>query len=190
MKRLTVISRSAGQLGRPAPDRIASSGPITAQFIGSTASETNTDGIDEFRRDIEVNLVAGDGTGLHRGEVRLFWPDGQDLAIPVAWEVIPPVQVSPSGLVLRSRGAGDEYQVVVRATDRPVRIVGVTGALLAAQPGPFDSTPRSSQIVRFALDPTLAAEGATDIVIRTDHPMQPEVVVSVLSPPVTSAEQP
>ncbi len=190
IKKFTVISRSTASSGRGIPDQLATSGAITARFVGPTASRTNADAIREVSRDLEVTLAALPHAGTQRGEVRLVWPDGQDWVIPVAWEVRPLVEVSPRGLILQPDAGSEELTVVVRASDQPIQILSVQGAKLASPLGSEAVKPQRTQTVHLLFDSRHAAPGATDIIIRTDHPTQPEVTVSVLVSPGPHKERP
>jgi hypothetical protein len=73
---------------------------------------------------------------------------------------------------------------VVRSDDRPIRILAVTGDALIE---PVEGVPTEARVVhslKLALGTKPAPDSlASDIRITTDHPNQPQVVLSVLALP-------
>lgn len=130
-----------------------------------------------------MKLLALKRVGMRQGELRLIWPDGRDWVHPFVWEVRPLVHAAPSALVLRADAASQEYRVFIKSEDRPIRVIGVDGSALASPVGPLDDDPKTTQSLRLTLDSTRLKASASDIVIKIDHPEQPEVVLSVLCMP-------
>ena len=127
--------------------------------------------------------------GVHRGQVTLDWANGKTWNREIEWRVVPRITASPSGLTLRP-GTSESVVVVLRSNDRPFRILGIEGPILADQ---FSLPEGSSktQALKIAIDPSKAAKpGSFNLRIATDHPDQPEVVVSVLILPSNSVDQP
>jgi hypothetical protein len=128
-------------------------------------------------RIVEVNLAPSGEIGRRVEEVVLVWADGAERRVPLRWEVEAVVRVEPSGLTIPA-GEGLVARTVLVTADRPVRILDVSGPLVE----PDDSARPAAAVhhLELRLRPGSPGAGATDVTIRTDHPDQPEVRLSVL----------
>jgi hypothetical protein len=174
-----VICHRQGQTGLEAPIEARMAGPHRARLLpkGPADTESLPDGLERAARIVEVNLAPSGEIGRHAEEVVLVWADGEERRVPLRWEVEAVVRVEPSGLTIPA-GAGLVARTVLLSADRPVRILEVSGPLVEAD----DSTRSAAAVHRLELRlrPGAPWAGATDVVIRTDHPDQPEVRLSVL----------
>ncbi len=179
---LRVTCRREGDAGMRAPDRVEGAGPLEAKFLGEPIDQGAQGDLHESTRDIEVTIPASAEPGYRRQSVRLGWSGGQ--APPydhlLSWRVRLPIEVSPPGLVVKPAQGPIASRVVVRCADRPFRITRVSGAILAAPCVPA-AEPARWHPLALAIDPGRApSSGPAEILIETDHPDQPEVLVSIL----------
>lgn len=183
-QRFRIVCHRVGDVGLGAPDAVTVGPPLSARFLGPADEAAATEGPVESTRIVEVDLPASTEPGSQRGELILHWPDGQERSFPIAWQVVARIAIEPSGLVLRPTGEPITRSVLVTCGDRPFRITGVSGPLLA-DPPPRPAAPRRLHRLELVLDPSLVESGTTDIRIDTDHPDQPTIVLSVLVLPAT-----
>jgi hypothetical protein len=183
-QRFQVICRRVGDEGRDVPEAVEVAPPLVAA-LGPTRLDRLSPLLTEATRDLVVTLPASREPGPRRVEVRLKWADGLSRDMVVTWKVTPLIDASPSELILRE-GAGPASRIVLlRAADRPFRILEVTGPSLAGPPGPLPTGPERLHALRLDLDPARAGAGAmaTDVRIVTDHPDQPALILGVLVVP-------
>lgn len=177
---LRVAFRRLGERGRPAPDSVEAAGSLRARLLGPPSERLLTDGVREVTRDVAVDITAGDRAGSQAGTLTFRWPDGRHWETTVRWTVAAHLSASPEALIV---GRDDAVRtVIVRSQTELFRVTGVEGA--GVRPSSV-ATARDglagSHVVRFAFDPDrIPASGPFDVTIRTDHPDQPEVAVSVL----------
>lgn len=179
---LHLIGRRHDQDGLPAPDEVEVRPPLEAVRIGPITEHADGrfDGMLESTRDVTIRLPSVATPGPQRQEIALRWKDGLTKPFGVGWTVVAPIRASPAGIVLRSAGGAVPREVVLETTDRPFRILDVSGPLLAARPE-LSADARQRHEVNLEIDPRLASGGgARDIHIATDHPDQPDVAISIL----------
>ena len=180
-RRFRVTCRRIGNVGRPAPSKLRAEAPLEARFVAPSSRHVGEGDLIEDVRDVEVTIPASDREGNHEGTLTLLW-DGEvePWRQPVRWRVAPHIRVSPPGLILATGVAEEERRVLVRSSDRPFRIVEVSGPALREPP----ELPEGSGLVhvlRLIFDPSRIADGkAADVTITTDHPDQPTVLLSVV----------
>ena len=100
-RRLEVICRQLGGDGLEAPLSVRASGDFVAQFASDPRSKKNGD-MTEHHLEVSVEIPASDKIGRHEGSVALFWPTGFEYVYPIAWEVNPPVRMTPTAFVFRA----------------------------------------------------------------------------------------
>ncbi|CAN5772313.1 hypothetical protein BH23PLA1_BH23PLA1_21890 [soil metagenome] len=132
---------------------------------------------------VRVELPATRPPGNHRGMLNVAWDDGLAGSHAVFWKVNAPIVVVPPGLNLERAGpsrqtilvhsSGPEFRILKIASTVPVEVIEASLPTVAASrhrlellidPGP--DTPTSTRVI--------------DLTLTTDHPRQPEVVVSAL----------
>lgn len=173
--------------GRRAPTDLTVTPPLTGRFLGPPTERLLDDGTLESAREFEVELPPSAEVGARRGEVILTWADGRDRTHLIAWQVTPRLRASPSGLVLRPKGSGEVERVTItiRSDDHPFRITDISGPVLRSPSPALPSEPRRVHTLELVLgSAAIGVDGIKDISLSTDHPDQPQVVVSVLTPPV------
>ena len=178
--RFTVICRRLGKEGRLAPDSLSVAPPLSARFLGSAQNKRLGDGLIESRRSFEVVVPALKEPGSRASEIVLKWSDGRDFKRSFSWKANASLTATPSGFVLKSHEGRQTKTIFVRSLDRPFRLVGVSGPLLAEPPPPSDE-PKDLHVLKLILDPSLStSRDATEVIISTDHPDQPSLTLSVL----------
>ncbi len=181
-QKYTVTCRRKGSEGLGAPTRVDVAAPLQATFAAPVETKEN-DGLLVTTRRVEVSLPASKSPGAQRGELTFTWPDGRAETLMLGWDVTPLLRANPSGFVLKPLPDRVEQSIIVASDDWPIRILKVEGLLLAESFEPIQVA-RTHQTLRLTFDPALAkTTGASDIVITTDHPEQPTVVVTVLVVP-------
>jgi hypothetical protein len=179
---LRIAIRRYGKEGRSAPSSVEGTIGLKARFLGEPTDRLLENGVRESTRDVLVDLPARDRPGSQAGLLTFRWPDGHRWEAPVQWTVTPHLRASPEALILGRGDISAPRSVLVRSQSDSFRVLGVEGGTAgpASPETPLDR-PSRSHLVRLGFDPgKLPASGAFDVTIRTDHPAQPEVVVSVL----------
>ena len=180
-QRFQVVCRRLADQGRGAPAEVSAGSTLgQAEFVGATVTRRLGGEIEETTREGRVVLPGSPAPGNHHGELSLRWPDGRVATEPVLWNVVLPITVSPTGLVIdKADGQPVKFSVIIRSSDRPFRVLRATGPLAT---GSF--VPPGGESKTHRLDLAIAPEmvpGVADLQIATDHPDQPEVTVSVLN---------
>lgn len=181
-QRLRVTCRQRGNHGRSAPESVEVVGALSARFAEGADVVRQRADLVEIAREIEV-LLAADRIGGPKTAALVFrWPDGTAREEIARWQVEPCVEVSPGALVLP--GSGDPFlrSIRLRSADRPFRILSVKGSVLESCAVPPDADTEHTLQMSLASTRPSGLE-ATDLVIETDHSVQPTVLVSILVVP-------
>lgn len=181
-QRLRVTCRRAGDEGRGAPTKVQGEAILAATFAGPSVEDSHPDGTIETVRQIDVTLPAESSIGAKRAQLEFTWPNGAAHIHTLGWVVKPCIDATPSAFVLAH---GDVSQttrtIVLTAQDRPFRVRSIEGAILA-RPCDFQEGFARTHILKPTFtDLTSTGAGTSDLVITTDHPLQPVVFVSILS---------
>ena len=104
-RRLRILCRRAETEGRDALDRLEVTPPATAGFVGPGREVALTSGIVESTREVVVRVPPSAELGRRSINLPARWADGREWNHSVACEVVAPLKVSPSGLVVRSSDA-------------------------------------------------------------------------------------
>jgi len=188
---LTVICRRSSGEGLPSPESIATTGPISARFVGEASETTIAADTIEATRTAEVDLPADSEAGVHRGEVVFRWASAADRIHPVVWQVAPRIVAHPSGIIVEPSTGGQTRSVLISASDRDFRITRISASFLVASSCANGSEARRSHQVTLAIDPTRIVSGsAREVRIETDNADQPLVTISVLSLPSRQGGKP
>ena len=181
-----VVCNRIGDLGRGAPEAVATDTSIPVRRLGSAVEWPSSNGFVETTIEIEALLPASKATGARHSEFALRWPDGRSQALAVYWEISPAIRATPAAFV-RSEGDSSAPKVVtLRANDTVFRVLRVEGATLVDGQLPSDAS--RSHRLRLSV-PAAGGSGVVgDIVVLTDHPDQPAVTLSALAlPPANGA---
>ncbi len=168
------------KLPLPLDDRsVSASLPI--KWVTSQTNETDhRTGWVSNRREFEL-VCRGEGEPGPRRTVAEVRESGELLArAMVRWEVAPAVSTSPSGLILTRDDLGKLKTICVRSQDgHPFRILSTSSQIngVIARPRHAGALTLHSLEVRVPLSARHVLSG--DIVIATDHPLQPTSKVSV-----------
>lgn len=175
-----LTARRKGKEGRDLPGKVSTSPPLGAEFRGEPVTETNAQNLVEATRRLVVNIPHGKRPGSMNGEIIFTWADGQTETRPISWEVLPRLRVSPSGLVFHKSPEPIQQKIFIRSDQRPFRLEGVSSPFLS-RPVDLPRGAAARHELALLLDVSRAPAGqAVEIEIKTDHPDQPSVSLSVL----------
>jgi hypothetical protein len=177
--RFRVTARSQGARGRMLPEDVEATPPLLASYLGTATRSARADGLVESCREVLVKFPADREPGVHRGNLLFRWRGGRSEAHPLSWEVHRLVSVAPAVLALRSRAEPRQQSFLLSSNERPVRILGVEGPLLAS-PVALPRDTRTSHVVELTLDARRTDTRPSQIKFHTDHPDQPDVSMTVL----------
>lgn len=185
-----VICRKVGNEGRGPLTSIEATPPLRAEFDGPAVESTSASSIVTSTRKVTIDLPASATVGQQRGEYTLVWADGTRKKQSIDWVVAPVVSVNPPGFTLRASEGRTIKEILIRSTDRPFRLLGVSGPLLATEPQP-SAEPSKLHQLKLDLDVNRAASSATsEIVLKTDHPDHPTLNISLLILPESRGTSP
>ncbi len=185
---LRVTTRRLDGRGMEPPREISSAGPVRAQFIGRPENRIYASGLSETSRLVRVAKEARP-EGSYRAVIRFAWGEGVERLYSLAWEVAPAVKASPAGFTLRRDQLSENHSLLLSSTD-DVRFKVV--ALRSDSPVAFAIEPEGEarrHTLQFKILPEHESPGSrkgggvVDLVIETDHPRQPSVVVNILTLP-------
>ena len=177
---LRVVARRYKEEGLSARETIADAGTVKATFVGGPTEMVRPDGVVESWRDVAVEILPDREAGSRTEALVFGWADGRAWDHRLHWTVTPHLRAIPDGLIV---GLDDAVKAVaIRSETAPFRILGIEGGGVASVgEGSNADRPSRSHLIRLDFHgdrprPT----GPFDVTIRTDHPEQPEVTVSVL----------
>lgn len=180
---LRIITHRYRDQGRGAPETVDPGGTAGARFLGEARERTLENEVIETVRDLIVDIPPRARVGLQTEVLTFGWPDGRRWEHPLHWTVTPHLSAVPEALIVR---AGDDPRksVMIHSRTSPFRVIGIQGAdldLKSGSPEPRLDQPAMSHVLRLTFDhDRSSASGPFDVTIRTDHPEQPEVVISIL----------
>jgi hypothetical protein len=178
-RKMSVITRQAGDEGFDAPGTVRASGSLDARFRDEPTTVLQSGRLIEKKRTLDVTIEPRDTPGTYREELNFGWPDGRSHAFTIVWRVTNVIAVNPTGITLDRKFGESVKLVVLTAHSAAFRILGAKGALLKSKVAP-SAEYRKVHLVRLNLDPNLVASAVSDIDILTDRPEQPTVRLSVL----------
>ncbi len=177
-----IITRQKDAGGLPPPSGLDVGAPFTARFVGEPAERRLPGEIVEAERTIQVESPAIQEPGVASADLRLTWTGGTSHTHPIRWEITPLVRVAPLTLVVRSGESAHRASVTIHSVDRPIRILGVSGSVLAK---PVEPTRDSALVHRLDLtiDAARGREDGSEVEVMTDHPAQSRLKLKVLIVP-------
>ena len=178
---MRITARRLAREGSTLPTRVEAESPLSARFLAEPGKQTESVGVTSLIREVEINLPASSKPGDHRGSIRFHWPEGRTQEQPVSWQVVPPVRVSQSRLVLRRSDRDVTHTIVLKASDeRPFRVsrVGPSQLVVSCE---FAREASEAHTVRLQIDPERASrERDPKVTIETDAKNQPTVSLSIV----------
>ena len=180
--RIEYLARSFGNRDRPPfpLDDRAIRCDVPTRWTGPAESRIDpATGLDEIRRPFAATVAASGEPG-HRLTVIDLLEDGSPVGrMPIAYEVTALIRATPSGLIVAA-GSHGPWTVVLKANqDRPFRVLAGHSTVEGMALGPFDPTSRPTHHLTIRLDGRAGAEARSgEIVVETDHPLQPFVKVA------------
>lgn len=177
--RVTTRRKAAHSLARPSSINISK--PLSASFISDPNSQLIVGNLREITRDIEIS-VPRSGFGHHRADLVVLMEDDTSTSAVVSWEEPKPVRANPSGIVLFPEKGKVDYTLLIESADVPFRICEIKNPLSKAQLPALQGESLRLHSVKLQMDPSRISKDkrSTSIHIKTDHPHQPDVIVSVL----------
>lgn len=184
-QKLRIIGRRFQKVGTGAVKSVTCTTVKLAKFVGEPIEKTYENGIFETSRDVMIDIPELGEAGSKTGVLSCRWENNRTFEHATRWTVTPHLRVAPEGFVVRS--PDDQIKtLIIRSETHAFRIVGIEGAresLKSGERSRIGST-ANMHIVRLAFDPDrLKHSSPFDVMILTDHPDQPRVVVSVLPVP-------
>ena len=175
-----IVARRGGSEGRDAPGVVDVPPPFSARFVGPLLEVALPSGIVESSRIVEVVMPPSVEPGKRSVNLRARWPDGREWNHPLTWQVVAPIRVTPSGIVVRSTEGVAVKSFAVSSSKVPFRILSVESPF--AIEGRIDSSkPSRVHVLRLIVDPARANQATpVDVKITTDHPHQKTLIASVL----------
>jgi hypothetical protein len=177
-----IVSRKIGAEGRGVATAVEASPPSLARFLGEPTLRKLAGGVTEAVQVVEVTAEGSEVVGDRRDLVKVRWDGAVVEPYPVVWRIRPRVVAVPAGLILDDVGPGVTRSILLKATDRPFRVLGVKNPLARDRPGTWRSEPATTHRVEFDFDRDEAPSGVSTLTITTDHPDQPEIALSVFIP--------
>lgn len=177
---IQIVSRRIGEEGVSGPTGIRAEPPLTARFAGEPREDRGPGDLVSITRDVEVQLPPSASPGARSASVIFSWAGDLNRTSAVPWNVVRPLQVTPTSLAIKSSELASRQTVEVRAFDKtPFRIISI-GPRELVKDASFDSEPRPSQTVTFNLA-TDGLERATPrvVCIQTDRADEPAASVDV-----------
>jgi hypothetical protein len=99
----------------------------------------------------------------------------------VSWDVTSAVRAIPSGFVASAAEGSVSRSVLVESDEMPFRIIAVANPLAVGAVATRSLELARSHTIKLEIDPGRAkGQRIESIRIATDHPAQPEVIVSVV----------
>jgi hypothetical protein len=177
-RRFSIICRRQGDQGRGTPSGILVTPPLSLDIHGTFVLEDPAAATSRSVTEVEVLFPPNSSDGAHRAALVLTWPDGSMHEQAVDWFVTPLIRATPPGLTLDgSRGSAPiSRTVALQCDDRSFRVLSVDCPILALPVGPSVADQRHT--LSLSLDPSLGE--ADHLLVRTDHPDQPTVRVSLV----------
>jgi hypothetical protein len=168
------------KLGGPEPEWPDLAGLATA-YLDKAESRQIARDVVEWRRDALLVFDGKGAAGSRSGTIAMAWRDGRRLTRTHFWNVIPPITLVPSTIVLdRDKGpVAREFEL--RSRDKPFRLLSTEGELVVDGPENAGEA-RTEHRLRLTLDPGKSRGGLSEVHVVTDHPHAPAVRLSVLVP--------
>ena len=145
----------------------------------------------ERTRHFAVELKAGGKPGSRIEDISVV--DGKNILWrqQLAWEVASSLKATPPGIILSQPSGVTEEKVVIRSVDRrPFSLLGIESNLPGVSARAGDGGAQAVHVVRVKIEPSPGNAGhAGRVMIKTDHPNQPVVIVSVFVSSVRPAER-
>jgi len=176
---LVLVSRGDGTSGLGPVTSIKARAPLVATIAGKPVRTDLGSGLVEYRQAAVIDIPPCRSVGPQSSEIELVRDGGRELPHVLSWRVTGQVDATPSGFSLARSSGPVVKSILVRAKDRPFRIMSVKGDLVIPSPLPNDVA--DSHRIDLHLDTArLTANRASDVRIMLDHPDQPVITISIL----------
>jgi hypothetical protein len=162
------------------PDHIETSPPLSASFSDDPVTRREGDGITETLRELRINIPPATELGRAQGTIIFRWGNGHEEKQVIEWEVQPHIRASPTGTVLHTSSAPQLLKLVITSIDSPFRIMGISCPLLPSELRVSTDSKHSHRLEVPLITARLGQPATADLEIKTDHPLQPKVTISIL----------
>jgi hypothetical protein len=176
---LEVVCRRQGKLGLVALSEVRVDDSIGARLVGSPEVGMEPSEVIRSTSRVELDLPASSEPGAHAAELLLIWPDTEE-RWTIRWSVRPALRASPSAIVVRQGAAPLQRQARVESDGVPFRVLRIDGVL---QPVNLDRPGHAAARHDLTMELDARKPGLSDLIIRTDHPAQPVVKITVMVQP-------
>lgn len=154
--------------------------PLSAHYIGEARTQLLSPQIIEITRDFEVLAQAAD-FGHQRGEVTITCADSSALSQAISWEYLPPLTVSPRGLTVSSSDSHMSKTITLSSSDRGFKILALSPSPNVIFKTTYSHASQRLHQINLDFEPRRIEPGSPcSIRIKTDHPLQPDLVFSIL----------
>ncbi len=175
-KRLRLIARRLGALGRRLPHEISATRGVAVRKEGAAFETDGESGLVREEQIVTLVFPASEVSGARACELVARWPNGESSSWPFYWTVRPTVVVEPSAITFGRGESIVERVVTVHSNAEPFRITAIEGASLCP-PVPCPQTRSKSFQLRLRFDPgrckATSAENVAKVEFKLDLAEQP-----------------
>ena len=174
-----VVERSA-EAASHSSIRVKAGGSISTQLGDVKSIVPGPFSTFESKRSLTILIAPSSEIGPHSEEIVFVWNDGTELRKTLTWRVDPLVILSPKTKIINDEGKPVVIHVTIRSMDRPMRILGAEGSILDK----FDIDPKKLSLdhsVELTVIPSRNASKTSHVILKTDHPVVPTLVLDILS---------
>ena len=175
---LEVVSRRVGNVGQGPPSELRADGGVSVKFTEEFTGESAGSGLTESVRRILIDIPPSPVAGMKSSSVEMTWASGLKLSHHVTWKVEPRITAHPSALILKT--AREESHVLLLKSANPFRVMEIRGESLVGKVGSPSKDSKREHVLQLRTV-SGSRSSASNIEITTDDPLQPLVLVSVLS---------
>ncbi len=172
-------------------ETLEADGPIIWEGEPST-EEHAENGLVSTRRACVITLRAQGAPGPRTSEIVLRSGADELARHRIAWEVAPAIKASPSGLIIASDDTASKKFLLRSVDEREFQIVSTRAEGIEFDAGRRGNDARAVHTLEAQLrsNDGIPTGAAADIVVTTDHPLQPEVRITVFvtGPRVTARD--
>jgi len=128
---------------------------------------------------IEIELANTDEIGHKSGEFVVTCGDGASINETIGWDVLKPIQISPSGTTLDSEDGAATRTIRVESHKFPFRILEISSPLRVKTDLKLPTNADLHHVVTLRLENSKEMTRVASVLLKTDHPSQSEVMLSV-----------
>ena len=177
-----VVTRRRSSEGLPPPSTVSATPPLSARFTSVAVDSLIKGDVIESTRNVHVFIPAATEPGTQYGNVTFGWDSSETKrSRRMNWRITPALEAFPSGFALGPLAGASTQVVVIRSTKYPFRILAVDNPLEGSAPE-YDRDAKTAHLLKIhCVYPRLSVPNRlVKIRIRTDHPIQKELTMTVM----------